>query len=316
SFKGQIVVFTYPLIGNYGINEGDFESLRPQVSGVVLSESDTRGDHWLARSTFADELKKWDIPVLAGVDTRSVVQKIRTDGDVPGLLTGNPTQSDTDFYSIYEKNWIKQVAGQSIETIGDGEPHIGLIDFGYKKSIAITLVKLGCKVTTIPFDTPEETIVGLQLDGLLLSNGPGNPKQLKSYLAKIKRLALAYPTLGICLGHQLLALAFEGDTEKLKFGHRGANQPVQDLQTGKVGMTAQNHSYVVTEESLTDTDFVTRFRNVNDGSVEGMVHRTKEIASVQFHPEGHPGPSDFLSIFSDFVTAIKHRKGEMNYAKA
>ncbi|HEU5141438.1 MAG TPA: carbamoyl phosphate synthase small subunit [Bacillales bacterium] len=316
SFKGQIVVFTYPLIGNYGINEVDFESVQPQVSGVVLSETDRFGDHWQSRNSFVEELKNWNIPILADVDTRTVVQRIRTVGDIPGVLTTARDQAKPDFHSIYRKNWIKEVAGSQVQDIGSGNPHIGLIDFGYKKSIANVLFDLGCKVTIIPFDIAAETIESLQPDGLLLSNGPGNPKQLGSYLEDFKRLALTFPTLGICLGHQLLALAFGGDTEKLKFGHRGANQPVQDVQTGKVGMTAQNHSYVVTEESLRNTDFLMKFRNVNDGSVEGMVHKTRDIASVQFHPEGHPGPADFQSIFSDFVTTIKQRKGGMAYAEA
>ncbi|HEX7064475.1 MAG TPA: carbamoyl phosphate synthase small subunit [Bacillales bacterium] len=311
SFRGQIVVFTYPLIGNYGINESDFESFRPQVAGVVLSETDSLGDHWQSQNTFVDELKTRGIPILTGVDTRSVVQRIRAVGDIPGVLTTIQDQATPDFHSIYKRNWIKEVASSQIQNIGSGNPHIphiGLIDFGYKKSIVNVLIDLGCKVTIIPFEKAEATIESLKPDGLLLSNGPGDPKQLSPYLEGIERLALAYPTLGICLGHQLLALAFGGDTEKLKFGHRGANQPVQDLQTGKVGMTAQNHSYVVTEESLGNTDFLMNFRNVNDGSVEGMVHKTKEIASVQFHPEGHPGPADFQSIFTDFVTMIQHRK--------
>lgn len=308
SFRGQIVVFTYPLIGNYGINDDDFESARPQVSGVVLGKTDTRGDHWQSETTFAAAFENWDIPVLTGVDTRALVKNIRKSGDLPGVMTHHPDQTNIDFHSIYSRILVKEVAGISVETFGSGDVHIALIDFGYKKSILTSLLDLGCRVTVVPYDTGIETVERLSPDGILLSNGPGNPKQLEPFCEKIKQWALTYPTFGICLGHQLLALAFGGDTEKLSFGHRGANQPVSDLKTGRVGMTAQNHSYVVTENSLKSTDFKVRFYNVNDGSVEGMVHRTEDIVSVQFHPEGHPGPADFFHLFTDFLTTVTERK--------
>ncbi|HET7580696.1 MAG TPA: carbamoyl phosphate synthase small subunit [Bacillales bacterium] len=308
SFKGQIVVFTYPLIGNYGINAFDFESTRPQVSGVVLSKADGVGDHWQSQVTFAAKMAEWEIPVLAGADTRSIVQKIRTAGDMPAVLTRDPNPPNIDYDTVYRENRVSDVAGSAMKTISTGYPHIVLVDFGYKKTIADTLCDLGCKVTIVPFNTDLDTIIRLKPDGILLSNGPGNPKQLTPYLPKIKELALTRPTLGICLGHQLLALAFGGDTEKLTFGHRGANQPVQELKSGRVGMTAQNHSYVVTAESLVNTAFEVRYQNINDGSVEGMAHKREKIWSVQFHPEGHPGPADFQSIFTDFVHAIEGGK--------
>jgi carbamoyl-phosphate synthase small subunit len=311
SFKGQIVVFTYPLIGNYGINPDDFESLKPHVSGVVLCELSQEGCHYESTAGLMEELAKWQIPVLTGVDTRAVVQTIRTIGDSPGLIT---TNAESSVPSIDGRNLIAEAAGKKVETHGSGDPHIALIDFGYKKSILTKLIDLGCKVTVVPYDSNASLIQSLDADGILLSNGPGDPKQLTPYLQQIKQLALTYPTFGICLGHQLLALAYGGNTKKLTFGHRGANQPVQDLITGTVGMTAQNHSYVVSGESLDGTGFNVRYANINDGSIEGIVHHDKPITAVQFHPEGHPGPDDFEDIFSDFIKTVLSRKGEVVHA--
>lgn len=315
SFKGQIVVFTYPLIGNYGINEWDFESVVPQVSGVIISEYSFESHHYEAVSTFADYLKKWNIPVLANVDTRAVVKRIRKQGVMGGALVANPDDANLDNYkSIEERMLISEVSTQTIESFGTGSYHVVMMDFGYKKSIITSLNDVGCKVTVVPYNTSFETIESLEPDGIMLSNGPGDPKQMSFHLPEIKKLVQKYPTLAICLGHQLIALSFGGNTKKLKFGHRGANQPVIDLIQKKVFMTSQNHTFVVDENSLKGTGFSARYLNVNDKSVEGMIHSSLPIISVQFHPEAHPGPSDSAWLFTDFIGLMNSVRREKVYA--
>ncbi|MBU8908341.1 carbamoyl phosphate synthase small subunit [Desertibacillus haloalkaliphilus] len=315
SFKGQIVVFTYPLIGNYGINEADNESIKPQVSGVVMSECSDDGFHYESKITLADHCKKQHVPMLVGIDTRAVVKRIRELGDMGAIITNDLTNIDfATKKPIGTRDLVKEVSTTTIETFGEGEHHVVLIDYGYKRSIVDALVKYGCKVTVVPYNTDIDTIHELSPDGILLSNGPGNPKQMEAYLDDIKQLASSYPTMGICLGHQLLALAFGGDTEKLRFGHRGANQPVQDLVSKQVYMTSQNHSYVVREHGIEKTGFDVRYRNINDGSVEGLVHSCLPITSIQFHPEAHPGPSDSETIFLNFVAEMNSKRREKVYA--
>lgn len=315
SFKGQIVVFTYPLIGNYGVNADDNESIVPSVSGVIMCECSDEAFHYEAKSSFKQHCIDHNIPMLVGIDTRAVVKRIREHGCMGAIITNDLDQVNFDQYvPMEERNLVKEVSTNTIETYGNGSQHVVLVDFGYKKSILNSLAKMDCKVTVVPYDTTFEKIKNLQPDGILLSNGPGNPKQVSSELEKIKQLATTYPTMGICLGHQLLALAFGADTEKLTFGHRGANQPVQDLETKRVYMTSQNHSYVVKEESLKETGFQVRYKNVNDGSVEGMTHTIYPITSIQFHPEAHPGPSDSEEIFSMFIKEMKLMGREKEYA--
>lgn len=314
SYKGQIVVFTYPLIGNYGINGMD-EHMIPQVSGLVMSECSEEGFHYESQSTFSNYCKEKRIPMLVGVDTRAIMKRLRELGDISAIITNDLDEVDFSQYTpMEEKNLVKEVSTKQIESYGNGDFHVILVDFGHKKSIIRTLVNMDCKVTVVPYDTPFEQIKSLAPNGIVLSNGPGNPKQVSQELNKIKQLAMAYPTIGICLGHQLLALAFGGDTEKLHFGHRGTNQPVQDLVTKRVYMTCQNHSYVVKEESLRNTGFTVRYKNINDGSVEGLTHEFFPITTIQFQPEAHPGPSDSEEIFSMFINEMRLSGREKEYA--
>ncbi|WP_158736101.1 carbamoyl phosphate synthase small subunit [Alteribacillus sp. YIM 98480] len=315
SFHGQIVVFTYPLIGNYGWNEKDYESIKPQPAGLVISEASPEAFHYEAKQTIEEAASKAGVPLLKGVDTRSLVKSIREKGDMGAVMTTSPEKTEVSSYEpIGEQMLIDEVTVREPFTKGEGDHHIVLLDFGYKQSMVRSLVKKDCKVTVVPYDISEKELTDLEPDGLLFSNGPGNPKQLNEWLPRYRKLAQTYPSLGICLGHQLLALAFGGDTEKLRFGHRGANQPVQDTHTNRVFMTSQNHSYVVKENSLPKGEFAVQFKNINDGSVEGLSHLKHDIITVQFHPEAHPGPADSEEIFDQFLEHLKKKGREKTYA--
>ncbi|MFT4412524.1 carbamoyl phosphate synthase small subunit [Fredinandcohnia humi] len=299
SYKNQIIVFTYPLIGNYGINEFDFESKQPHVAGVVVYESKEAFSHYNAKYSLKQYLEKWNIPLLTHVDTRAVVKRIRNEGTMQSVISASPS---SDFKSATAiSSPVKEVSSKHVQTYGSGKHHIVLMDFGFKKSILHSFLSRGCKVTVVPYDTTFEAIHELCPDGIVLSNGPGDPKALQEYLPTIRKVIENFPTLAICLGHQLVALSFGGDTKKLKFGHRGANQPVSDLVTNKVYITSQNHSYVVDEGSLDNTGLQARFKNCNDGSIEGMSHVELPILTVQFHPEAHPGPIESSWIFDEFM---------------
>ncbi|MGC4375374.1 carbamoyl phosphate synthase small subunit [Fictibacillus sp. Mic-4] len=315
SYHGQIVVFAYPLIGNYGMNMDDFESSAPTVSGVITGEVYEKGHHYQANTTFAEKLKKHHIPFMSNVDTRTLIKVIRDEGDMKGMIT-NDLEALKNFQEDIgiQAKLVKEVATKDIQTYGEGNHHVVLMDFGYKKSIVQALLEKGCRVTVVPFDAKEEVIYGLKPDGILFSNGPGNPKELKPYMPLYKKLAENFPTMGICLGHQLMALAFGGNTRKMKFGHRGANHPVMNLKTNKVSLSSQNHGYVVEEETLAGTGFQVLYKNVNDSTVEGMVHTKYSIITTQFHPEAHPGPRDYEFIFTEFIERMGERKEAKSYA--
>lgn len=309
SYKDQIVVFTYPLIGNYGINEEDFESEMPHVAGVIVYEAAQEVFHYQAKYSLKQYLEKWNIPLIDNIDTRAIVKKIRDKGSMPAVVSKREIISLSN--EMKKDCKISAVTTKEIKKIGSGENHIVVVDFGCKQSIITALVNRDCHVTVVPYDTSLEKILSLKPDGILLSNGPGDPKDIPSELAKIKKLVTKFPTLGICLGHQLTALALGANTTKLAFGHRGANHPVSDLVTNQVFMSSQNHSYVVDVDSLFGTGLSTRFYNLHDQSVEGMVHDTLPLRTVQFHPEANPGPSDSEYIFDEFIELVKANNGRV-----
>ncbi|WP_428911365.1 carbamoyl phosphate synthase small subunit [Niallia sp. Krafla_26] len=314
SYKDQIIVFTYPLIGNYGINEVNFESSKPHVAGVVVYEAKESVFHYEAKYSLKEYLQKWEIPMLGHIDTRAVVKKIRNVGTMPAVLSST-TDVDENSFTLSNTEKVKEITSTKVERFGNGKHHIVLIDFGSKKSIMNSLLKRDCTVTSVPYNTTLEAINGLKPEGILLSNGPGDPKDIEFVLPTIKNLIQHYPTLGICLGHQLASLALGANTEKLAFGHRGANHPVIDLEKNKVMMSSQNHSYVVEKNSLKDTGLVLRFKNLHDDSIEGFTHEVYPLQTVQFHPEANPGPVESGYLFDEFIETVKANNGRV-YAYA
>lgn len=313
SYKNQIIVFTYPLIGNYGINDQDFESKKPHVAAVIVFEAAKTAYHYEAQHSFTEYLEKWDIPVLEHVDTRELVKCIRQNGTMPAILSSGPVcESSCDTIDGLK---VQEVSSMAPRSIGFGDSHIVLIDYGFKKSIADYLVKQNCLVTIVPYNYSFEQIAALNPDGVLLSNGPGDPKELFGQLQEIRKVIEYYPVLGICLGHQLAALALGGDTKKMLYGHRGANQPVYDVNSNRVFMSSQNHSYAVDQSSIGSTGLKVRFFNKNDQSIEGLYHEKWPLMTVQFHPEASPGPEDSVFIFEEFINTVKYRKRrEVSYA--
>lgn len=298
SYAGQIVAFTYPLIGQYGLDAGVSESTDIQVAGVLVQT--------LAGNGAATDLKDWleqsGVPVLSDVDTRSLVHALREQGDQWGVMTSKIDVSfDGNLHQITET-----VSTLEYVRHGEGEKgHIICLDFGVKASMVQAMVERGYAVTVVPFDTTTEAVHQLAPTGILVSNGPGDPRDLIDYLDNVREVALSYPTLGICMGHQLLALAFGCEIEKQSYGHRGSNHPVRNVQTGEVWMTSQNHGYVVKRDSLTSTSLELLFENVNDLSVEGMIHPTAPVLTTQFHPEASPGPREAQAIFDRFDEMIQ-----------
>ncbi|MFD2630227.1 carbamoyl phosphate synthase small subunit [Oceanobacillus kapialis] len=310
SYAGQILTFCYPMIGNYGVNLHDVESKEIAVSAVIMSDACEEPSHYQSVMTLSEKLAQAGVSGLTNLDTRALVAIIRKHQTVRARIVADPSSITTMSAWKQESTLelVKTVAIPEPETIGSGDLHIVLVDFGYKKSIVNELLEAVCKVTIVPFTTTFEKIALINPDGILISNGPGDPTDLAAYFPFVKRLSEAYPTLGICLGHQLLALAYGGKTKKMPYGHRGSNHPVKELATGKVTITSQNHGYEVIEESIDKKAFHLTHQNVNDQSVEGMIHRSLPILSVQFHPEAHPGPSDAAYIFQEFLQHVKTRR--------
>ena len=312
SYAGQAVVMTYPLIGNYGITP-DMESLKAWPDGYIVRELSRMPSNFRCEGTIQDFLKKYDIPGIAGVDTRALTKILREKGTMNGMITTNENY-DLDEVISKLKNYkvegvvSKVTCAEKYVLEGTGKK-VALLDLGAKKNIAKSLNDRGCEVTVYPADTTADEIIASNPDGIMLSNGPGDPAECTSIIKEIKKLyETDIPIFAICLGHQLMALATGGTTYKLKYGHRGGNHPVKDLQTGRVYISSQNHGYVVDEDKIDPNVAVPAFKNVNDGTNEGLAYVGKNIFTVQFHPEACPGPQDSGYLFDRFLEMMGGEK--------
>lgn len=310
SYAGQAVVMTYPLIGNYGICHADEESGRPWPDGFIVRELSRVPSNFRSEDSIQNFLKENNIPGIAGIDTRALTKILREKGTMNGMITTNENYNlDEILPKLKEYTTGKVVEKVTCEEKyvlpGDGFK-VALMDFGAKRNIARSLNKRGCEVTVYPALTTAEEILVANPDGIMLSNGPGDPKECVSIIKEIKKLYDSdVPVFAICLGHQLMALATGADTHKMKYGHRGANHPVKDLQTGKVYISSQNHGYVVDMDTLDDKIARPAFINVNDKTNEGLEYVGKNIFTVQFHPEACAGPKDSDYLFDRFMNMMK-----------
>ena len=310
SYAGQAVVMTYPLIGNYGICREDMESGRPWPDGYIVRELSRIPSNFRSEDTIQHFLKEYDIPGISGIDTRALTKILREKGTMNGMIT---TKEYADLSEPIRRMKEYQVKGVVLKTTtkekyvlpGEGK-RVALMDYGAKKNIARSLNARGCQVTVYPADTPAETVLADRPDGIMLSNGPGDPKENTAIIEEIKKLyASDGPIFAICLGHQLMALANGMDTYKLKYGHRGGNHPVKDLETGRVYISSQNHGYVVDMDTVKPEVAVPAFVNVNDGTNEGLRYVGKNIFTVQYHPEASPGPKDSAYLFDRFLKMME-----------
>ena len=313
SYAGQAVVMTYPLIGNYGICYEDMESERPWVDGFIVRELSRMPSNFRCEDTIQNFLEKNDIPGICGIDTRALTKILRESGTMNGMIT---TNENYDMDEVMKKlkaystgDEVSKVTCREKSVLpGDGYK-VALLDLGAKRNIARSLNERGCEVTIYPSFTTAEEIIASNPDGIMLSNGPGDPKACAQVIEEIRKLyETDIPIFAICLGHQLMALATGADTFKLKYGHRGGNHPVKDMETGRVYISSQNHGYAVNPESLDPKVAVPAFTNVNDGTNEGLKYVGKNIFTVQYHPEACPGPQDSSYLFDRFLKMMEEKK--------
>jgi carbamoyl-phosphate synthase small subunit len=307
SFFGQLVIHTFPLIGNYGMIAEDAESRGCFLNGYIVREWCQHPSNFRAEGDIDAYLKEAGIPGIYGVDTRELTKIVREEGAIPAKIVSEVTDAVFEELKGFRiKDAVKSVSVAEKEfypAVGEKEFSVTMIDYGYKKSIAKELQERGCDVTVVPHDTSAEEIMATEPDGIMLSNGPGDPEENGYAIAQLQKLMGKKPMFGICLGHQILALANGGRSQKLKYGHRGANQPVKDLSTGRVYITSQNHGYTILPESLYNG--VLRYANANDGTCEGIDYPEHNSFSVQFHPEACGGPKDTRFIFERFIANMR-----------
>ncbi|MEM3031110.1 MAG: glutamine-hydrolyzing carbamoyl-phosphate synthase small subunit [Candidatus Micrarchaeia archaeon] len=308
SYVGQILLMTYPLVGNYGINEDAFESRRIWAEGFVVREACTHPVHAKSKKSLDEFLQEFGVPGVSGLDTRAIVRKIREAGVMPACISVD--EREFDVRGLLEKaraldyskiNFVEAASCRETQVFERGPKRVVLLDCGMKMNIVRELNKRGVTVVSVHYKTKPEKIMELEPDGLFVSNGPGDPALLGDVARTVRSLTGKLPIMGICLGHQIMGIAAGGRTFKLKFGHRSANQPVKDVRTGRVYVTTQNHGYAVDEKSLKESAPDVFLLNCNDGTVEGMRNDELRTLSVQFHPEAHPGPRDTSHFFDEFV---------------
>ena len=335
SYCGQIVVLTNPQIGNYGSNAADCESGGPYIEGLVVREMSSVVSNWRSDQKAEHFLAKSGIPVIAEVDTRKLVRLLRERGAMRGIISvgdfnvGEPNLKELiatvrQAPSMAGQNLVSRVSttsnyewSEGVEPVSSSEKilapldqqfHVVAYDYGIKRNILRHLVQIGSRITVVPSDATAEDVLTLRPDGVFLSNGPGDPEPLEHQAAQVKKLIGKTPVFGICLGHQILGLAFGGKTYKLPFGHHGANHPVLNRRTGKVEITSQNHGFCVDPDSLRDSEVEVTHLNLNDQTVEGMRHRSAPVFCVQYHPEAAPGPHDSHYLFNEFAASMKENK--------
>jgi carbamoyl-phosphate synthase small subunit len=334
SYCGQIVVLTYPQIGNYGANRADCEAGAPHIEGLVVREMSPVASNWRADDKAEHFLAQYGIPVIADVDTRRLVRLLRERGAMRGIIAVGEHDPDEliraarNAPSMAGLNLVFRVSTanayewtQGVEPVSASDTvatvfaqknagpqfHVVAYDYGIKRNILRHLVQIGSRVTVVPADTTSDDVLAFAPDGVFLSNGPGDPEPLERQSSEVKKLIGKVPVFGICLGHQILGLALGGKTYKLKFGHHGANHPVLNKRTGKVEITSQNHGFCVDPDSLKDSDVEITHLNLNDDTVEGLRHRSEPVFCVQYHPEAAPGPHDSHYLFQDFAAAMRER---------
>ncbi len=338
SYAGQIVVLTNPQIGNYGTNLSDNEATHPYIEGLVTREFSPISSNWRSTQVADEYLERYNIPVIADIDTRALVRHLRTHGVMRGVLSSIETNADTlvdKARSTPKIDGHDLASGVSTKTRyawSESDPrnavimtpqdnalvpqpardcnlHVVAYDYGIKHNILRMLTREGCRVTVVPATTSAEDVLELKPDGVFLSNGPGDPEPVTYAQEAIRKLAGKTPVFGICLGHQLIGLALGGKTYKLKFGHHGGNHPVKHLSTGKIEITAQNHNYAVDPDSLNAQEVELTHINLNDQTLEGLRHRTMPLLSVQYHPEASPGPHDSNYLFGNFRAMMEEWRG-------
>lgn len=330
SYTGQIVILTNPQIGNYGANPDDCESAKPYIEGLVVRDFSPVASNWRSAEEANDFLARHGLPVASGMDTRTLVRRLRMHGVMRGVLSG---QGGDRAQLVEQARAVPSMAGQDLATrvstperyewrqgvdpvsvsdiVGDAAPprfHVVAYDFGIKRNILRRLVHIGAHVTVVPASTAAEDVLALKPDGVFLSNGPGDPEPLQAQAAEVRKLIGKTPVFGICLGHQILGLALGGRTFKLKFGHRGANHPVLNRRTNRVEITSQNHGFAVDPDSLKDSVAELTHINLNDHTLEGLRHRSEPVFCVQYHPEAAPGPHDSRYLFDDFAAMMDEFK--------